>query len=129
MADNRCLALILAPKRQVNDTGRISLPVTSITVITKELKKAVNDGTKLRKERLEGVVNEHNQNETHLKFLTKKEEIKNSDTKKVKFKKEVVLLSPTKNSKFSEATAKRKTKNPYTLKNEIKCKGGRNRNY
>jgi actin-related protein len=56
------------------------------------------------------VVNEHNQTDTPLKFLERNEEIKNSDTKKVKFKKEVVLFKPKKNSKLNEATDNRNTK-------------------
>lgn len=44
MADKRCLALILALSRQVNDTGRIVLPVISITVMTRELKNAKKEG-------------------------------------------------------------------------------------
>jgi hypothetical protein len=57
------------------------------------------------------VVNEHNQTDTPLKFLERNEEIKNSDTKKVKFKKEVVLFKPKKNSRLNEATDNRNTKN------------------
>jgi hypothetical protein len=62
------------------------------------------------------VVNEHNQIDTPLKFLERNEEIKNSDTKKVKFKKEVVLFKPRKNSKLNEATDNRNTKNVKTKK-------------
>jgi len=109
MAESKCLALILALNRQVKETGRIDFPVTSIIVMIKELKNAKKETRKVKNARFDGVVNEHNQTDTPLKFLERNEEIKKSDTKKVKFKKDVVLFKPRKNSRLNEATDNRNT--------------------
>jgi hypothetical protein len=110
MAESKCLALILALNRQVKETGRIDFPVTSITVIIKELKNAKKETRKVKNARFDGVVNEHSQRDTPLKFLQRYEEIKKSDTKKVKFRKDVVLFKPRKNSRLNEVTDSRNTK-------------------
>lgn len=100
----------MALSRQVNETGRIIFLVTSITVIINELKNAKKEGEKDKNDKLDGVVNEHNHKEIHFKLLDKKAEIKNRDTKKVKFKKDVVLFNLKKNSRLKEATDRRKVK-------------------
>jgi len=96
IADKRCLALMLALKRQVREIGRIHFPTISITVIVRELKNWKTPKLNSKKYKLEGVVKEKRNKEMFFRFNSKNRVIKKKDRRKIKFKKDVTPFKPKK---------------------------------